>query len=296
MNGKIPIRDSRFLIVGLARNCSRFIEGNINILKKSFSSAKEISFLIIESDSIDNTKEQLKYLKEATNNFDFVSLGNLVPVFPKRTERIAYCRNYYLREISENSLYQNIDFVVVADLDDVNNGLTSEAVHSCWDTDIEWDVCCACQNGPYYDIWALRHTEWSPNDCLKQQSFLRELGESNFKSYYVSVLSRMINVSKNGKWIEVDSAFGGCAIYKRKYLLNVSYNGLTNDVEEVCEHVSLNEMIKKKNGRIFINPNFINATVVAHARNSHGFALISHWLMSQIKDILRFLNFNTQAK
>ena len=135
-------------------------------IDKSFSGFKK-SWFIVESDSNDETLEKLSSIK-GVENFNFKSLGKLEDKFPKRTERIAYCRNYYLQELENNEKFKNVDFLATVDLDGVNNLLTNDAVKSCWQMNNEWDVCSANQSGPYYDIWALRHKKWSPNDCWKE--------------------------------------------------------------------------------------------------------------------------------
>jgi hypothetical protein len=70
--------------------------------------------------------------------------------------------------------------------------------------------------------------------------------------------SRMLWFHRSLKPFEVDSAFGGLAIYKRQALTNIRYIGVDNNKEEVCEHVALNRQIKEKGGRIFINPAMMN--------------------------------------
>ena len=178
-------------------------------------------------------------------------MGDLRKRIPLRTERIAFCRNYYLNLIRKSSDYRYVDYVVVADLDGVNSSLTASAVASCWSRG-HWDVCTANQLGNYYDIWALRHPLWSPNDCWAQSRFLMTAGSSRFTAIFSSVLIRMINIAPNDDWINVESAFGGLAIY-RKCILDGGgfYKGLDDSGVEVCEHVSLHEHICHMGGKIF---------------------------------------------
>jgi hypothetical protein len=150
------ISSSKVLIVGLARNCQDTIEHEVQIINSAFSEAKTVNWLVIESDSDDETLATLEKLSENVE-FAFVTLGNLRKQYPKRTARIAKCRNRYLQELRANKKYNNIDYVVVADLDGVNSDLTKTAVRSCWKFTEEWDACFANQSKVYYDIWALRH-------------------------------------------------------------------------------------------------------------------------------------------
>jgi hypothetical protein len=107
--------------------------------------------------------------------FRFASLGQLQPTIPGRTDRIAHCRNRYLQEIAENPEYADIDFVVVADFDNLNTLVSAKSFRSCFKRQ-DWDVCTANQRGPYYDIFALRHPTWSPCDCLAQFRMLMRAG------------------------------------------------------------------------------------------------------------------------
>lgn len=284
----ISLQESSVLIVGLARNCERHLPDSIANLIESFSSAKILKFLVVESDSEDRTEEFLKHMALEDKNFHYTSLGHLQEQHQKRTERLAFCRNYYLGLIKECSEYQDVDYVVVADLDGVNNKLSAYSVESCWSR-IDWDVCAANQDGPYYDIWALRHPLWSPNNCWKLAEFLMAHGQGRFESIFSAVYGRMVRVQPDAEWIEVESAFGGLAIYRTKALENVSYAGLTPSGEEICEHVSLHQQIREKGGRIFINPKMLNASVVEHARNASGLGLVRFWFRCQLRGTLRYL-------
>lgn len=127
----ISLHESLVLIVGLARDCESQISRSITKLRESFSSAKTLKFLIIESDSSDDTNDVLKRLSLENDNFNYISLGHLQEKYPKRTERIAFCRNYYLKLIEDCSEYHNVDYVVIADLDGVNDKLSKDSVVIC---------------------------------------------------------------------------------------------------------------------------------------------------------------------
>ncbi|MCO7246809.1 hypothetical protein [Halomonas sp. Mc5H-6] len=277
-----PLEKSNILIVGLVRNCAKDIEINVNNIEASFCNAKSVKLYLLESDSTDSTCQILSRLSTTKVNFSFKSLGRLSDEIPKRTARIAFCRNYCVKQIKENPEYDDIDYVAIADMDGVNNKLRAEAVGSCWNRD-DWDVCAANQLGPYYDIWALRHKLWSPNDCWQQAEFLRSYGASHFKSVVASVYSRMVCVSPSSEWIEVESAFGGLAIYRKEALVSVKYNGLTENGEEICEHVAAHAQIRSLGGRIFVNPALINAEFVEHSRYVLKFGLARFWISCQIR-------------
>ena len=75
------LKRSNLAIVGLARNCEKTIRADIERLKGAVSDAKSIVWLIVESDSTDNTVIELKKLQNEIKNFQFVSLGILEKLF-----------------------------------------------------------------------------------------------------------------------------------------------------------------------------------------------------------------------
>lgn len=284
MDNVFPNR-AKFLVVGLVRNCERNLKSDIYTFEQALKTAESVAFLLIESDSDDESLSVLHDFNQDKKNVSFISLGVLRDKYPVRTERIAFCRNRYLQEIKDNPIYNDIDYVIIADFDGINNKLTETSIKSCFKGK-DWDVCCANQDGAYYDVWALRHNAWSPNDCNAQQRFLEAHGSGRFRSFLAAVLSRMLTISKTSEWIQVESAFGGCAIYRREVLLNAAYSGLTPEGDEVCEHVDFHRQIREAGGRIFINPEFINAGQVWHSRKAYGLGLVKFWLRTNARDLL----------
>jgi len=257
------VKEKSILIVGTARNVEGAINQTIAKLINAFSSFKNLSWLIVESDSSDNTITALQKLSANIPNFRYISKGLLQETMLLRTERLAACRNEYLKEIRENPLYSHIDYVVIADLDGVNNLLTPEAVISCW-TNSDWDVLTANQAGPYYDIWALRHKTWCPNDCFEQFRLLVDRGAEGNRALFTAVYSKMVNIPGVNPCIPVESAFGGLAIYRREALMKGSYAGLNSRGEEVCEHTTLHKTLIEGGYKIFINPALINTDYTDH--------------------------------
>ena len=262
------------LVVGLARNCAAHLQAVIATLQRSFVSCEQVSWLVVESDSGDNTVQTLRTIAAEMPMFRFVSLGALRESLPLRTARIAHCRNVYLKELRNNPEFSDVDHVAVADLDEANRLLNAEAFLSCWNR-ADWEVCTANQRGPYYDIWALRHDIWSPNDCHQSMAFLRAHGVSEKRAIASAIQSRMITLDENSDWLAVKSAFGGFAVYRRAVLERVQYIGLTDAHEEVCEHVTLHEQIIARGGRIFVNPRLINDADTPHSRYWKNYSTLS---------------------
>jgi hypothetical protein len=254
------------LVAGVTRNCEKTIEKDILKIYQALKACNNLKWLIIESDSNDETIAKLENLKASIPGFNYMSLGNLRHEIPLRTARIAHCRNRYLEELDTDCRYKDVDYVIVADLDGMNSLLTPEAFESCWARN-DWDVCTANQRGPYYDMYALRHPIWSPNDCLLQHKFLMKYGVNKLKSLDIAIYGKMIRIPEDSEWIEVDSAYGGLAVYRRSALTGAQYLGLNDEGGEICEHVTLNDHLKLNGSRIFINPRLINAGYTRHSKH-----------------------------
>lgn len=257
------IEEAKILITGLVKNCEKTIQNEVQSVHNAFSDAKTTSWLIIESDSSDETLERLSIL---SNQYPlkYISLGKLSGRYPGRTERLAYCRNTYLSEIVNNSEYSDVDYVVVCDLDGINKDLSKDAVLSCWECGIDWDACFANQKKFYYDIWALRHELWCPNDWIQEELFLRKFNVDEFTCRFTTSLSRMIHIPSNAKPIKVISAFGGLGIYKKELMLKGKYEGLTTNNLDICEHVTFHQTHLKDNN-LYIMPSLVNGILNNHS-------------------------------
>lgn len=252
------------VIVGVTRNCGSTIERDVGTLRSAFASFRQIRWFVVESDSEDDTVDCLRRLATDVPGFSYVSLGRLRDRYPRRTERIAVCRNVYLDAL-EGEPFARADYIAVADLDGINGQLTREAVDSCWTAGIAWDGCFANQHDLYYDVWALRHPDWNPGDCWRQQRFLMRFARSPAQAEYTSTFGKMIAIPPRSPWLEVDSAFGGLGIYRREALIGVRYSGLA-DGQEVCEHIEPHRMMRDGGARLFINPRLVNGGANEHSR------------------------------
>jgi hypothetical protein len=86
---------------------------------------------------------------------------------------------------------------------------------------------------------------------------------------FAAVYARMVTIPQDGEWIEVDSAFGGLAIYRRDCLRHARYIGLNKTGREICEHVPFHMALRKRGSRIFVNPKLINCAYTEHSRRVH---------------------------
>ena len=275
---------SSFLIVGTTRNCEKSLRKSFNTLKSSLGKVKKLQFLFVESDSSDNTINILNELSFENQNFKFISLGSLKEKYPLRTQRLAFCRNIYVNQIKENKKYKEIDYVIVSDLDNINDCLNTTALESCWERN-DWDMCSANQLGPYYDMFALRHKTWMPYDYKIKYKNLKKIKPKYKKHLYDILYSKMKTIPTNSPWIEVESSFGGLAIYKKKCFDNSEYVGLYKDGEEICEHVPFNQKLRTYGAKLFINPRLINAINTEHTEPATVWKIMRRRLKKIIKKI-----------
>jgi hypothetical protein len=258
----LNLTEKPIIIVGVVKNIEKSITRDIVNLTHAFGMFKEIHWYLVESGSSDKSKEMLTKIHSMDKNFRFESLA--LSSKP-RTEVIAEARNAYLSYLRDKPNIKEFPYIVVADFNLLNNKLTQKAVLSSWDRD-DWDVVTANQSGKYYDIWALRHDLWSPNDCWKHHAFLREYVKFPELAITYAIRSRMIKIPKNSNWIRVQSSFGGLGIYKTEILMKGNYyKGTDNYGNITCEHVPFHKELVDKGARLFINPRLINTRYTDHS-------------------------------
>ncbi len=254
------------LITGIARDVARILPKELNRIEKEMKSIFNlVNFLVIESDSKDNTTMVLNEIKNQKSNFNYISLGKIESRFPNRIERLAFCRNVYVKEIRDSKLYKDIDFIAIVDFDIKNNRLKLKKVEKLISED-GWDAIFANQTGRYYDIYALRKKGWVENDCfVEYKNFSMSISQQDAKE--LAIWSKMRKIKKNSPLIRVDSAFGGLGIYRKNVFMNFDYS-LPNEKIHESEHVSLHKKITDSNGLLFIVPSMTNFSWSTHNLSS----------------------------
>ncbi|MEO0680186.1 MAG: hypothetical protein AAF192_07205 [Pseudomonadota bacterium] len=259
------MRDRRgpVVVCGLVRNAVETLDQDVARIDAALAGFDQVRWLLVESDSSDDTVARLAAMKAARPGFDFLSLGRLADRTPERAERLALCRNAYLDRLREPGAYADCRFVAMADMDLLNDRLSAAAVDSVFVRD-DWDVATASQTGPYYDIWALRHPLWSPNDCEAAMAWLEARGAKHWHAARL-VEARQITLRPDMDWIEVDSAFGGFALYRREALLGAGrYDARAPDGSLQSEHVALHAAMRAEGRRLFVVPSLVNAQHTEH--------------------------------
>jgi len=256
--------DVSLLVVGVVRNGARRMGADLDRLQAATAGFASVQWLIVESDSTDDTVARLQARRAARPGFDYLSLGALRATHPLRTDRIAHCRNAYLDALAQQPRFAGVTHVLVADLDGVCGALRAESLAACFALPLDWAMCAANQGDYYYDIWALRHPQWCPGDAwAERQALVPLVGET--EADQLALFARMLHIAPGRAPIEVDSAFGGLALYRRDALSAGRYAGLDAQGREVCEHVALHAALRAAGHRLYIVPALINARRTRHA-------------------------------
>ena len=266
--------DKKVIVVGTISNASADLRKNLLRVIKSLQDFEVSKIFLVESDSTDATVAVLENLRDELENFDFLTLGSLKHGIPDRINRIRYCRNLYVKEIRELLKSDIIDYVVIADLDGMNTRITPNGIRSSI-TKGDWGAVIANQLGGYYDLLALRHPTWCPQDVMVELrtlqsridktplpffSFIRRTRRrlSYDQARRTAIYSKMKLISRRSPWIKVDSGFGGFGIYQASIFKNFDYSVTNRDLEFESEHVALSKRITESGLAIYINPRMIN--------------------------------------
>jgi len=276
--------DSSIIILAAARNVANIVESQVEVLKKSFHDFKEVRFYFVESHSTDSTVMILRTIEAKYKNFRFESISNISDPNKTRTERISLARNKAMEYAANFS--DSLDYVVVADVDGVNSGLTRSSVISNW-SNSDWDMVAANQRRDYYDVWALRLKGVCPNDCWEDfENFCKIMPKKT--AFSLSVKSKMKSFIGAQGFVRVDSAFGGIAIYKSSIYFDSEYRGISEKGIPICEHVPFNSNLVENGAKLFINSEFINShssTSSLPFRKRIKHLLVSNRIISNPRDI-----------
>ncbi|CAF1407962.1 unnamed protein product [Rotaria sordida] len=231
------LRSLRLTIVVCASNAEKVVDKCRNYIESIIDLFHPSSHILIgESDSRDNTLIKLHQWSRA----QIYTYGNLSKSIPKRTERIAFCRN----ELLEKARQLKSDYMLVLDIDIIGNNVNSFLSNFEYDTN-DWSVMTANAFGQYYDIWALRTLS---ETILNYDVWHRIWSMRSTGSYCNdSLLKNILNIHQKPfpierDLLEVRSAFGGAGLYKMDSTKNCYYSG----AHGICEHVPFHLCMREK--------------------------------------------------
>ena len=256
---------STAVICCTVRDCGDAMRRNIPRIERLRSKFKHSRVVIVENDSIDNTKEVLRDWAKRSAGITIISSdfqeNPLVANQPQQSRRkffarhrislMAKYRNKYLDQVRQWALAP--DFMIILDPDvhffDIEGIANSFGQPSSWDAissngkGIEYAWGGMYRHHVFYDAYALRKLEEEGPQTIEMIQQIQ---------YDYSDLEAGMPM------LRVLSGFNGLAIYRMEAIGDARYFCEDNEDEEVevlCEHVSLHRQMAE-NGyyRIFINP------------------------------------------
>lgn len=273
----------KILLVGTVSNVAKTLDKELKVVLKALSVFNNVDIFLVESDSDDQTTKVLNEIKLTTKNFNFITLGQLRKTYPNRLERIAQCRNVYVKYIREQYSISRWNCIAVADLDGMNFRLKKRGIISCLESKLNWDGIMANQKFGYYDVFALRAENWVEKDCFEEVNFFKKTlvppptYKSKIKGFFTNfnhydkirqlcIYDKMKRLNSKDGLIKVTSAFGGFALYKPNVFLQTEYASV-NGVES--EHVYLHKIAGEQEFKFYINPRLINNYFNAYNINKY---------------------------
>ena len=271
-----PITDMstiRVVIGGLARNCANNLQKNLVWIREALSLFHPDSqLLFITNDSVDNTQQILEEFTRDISNSKVYILDRLASRYASRTERLAFCRNLFMNHI--HTYHPTHEYAIIADLDDILVQFEASRLRACFDpalTPPKWDVLAALSSPRYYDMWALRSSRIGLNhDCIDAANHeMMDNGTPREQAHAMRIHNLAPKLKSSDPPYEVESAFGGLAIYRMSATKDCKYIGKADKcslgypieifnrfcLKEVCEHVTFHQQMRELNGaRIFIFP------------------------------------------
>lgn len=249
----------RAVVVGVARNVARPLPTVLENLARLANLYAETRFVFAVSDSTDATFQLIEQWLARDRRGRVLDLGDLEPALPVRAARIAAARNACLDEI-RRSPAAAYDHLIVADLDNVLEcRLEPDAfAHAAgWlDTSAERAGVFANSAPRYYDLWALRHDAWCPDDVW-HAIWGRNAAEPFEAAKIREVFDRQLRIPPQCPPIAVRSAFGGLGLYKMAAALAGTYSGIDPQGRPVSEHVAFNQAIVRASGQLHIFPSLM---------------------------------------
>lgn len=246
IHGKEIASRSNVLFCGIARNIERYLPYTIARIKALGSLFKSYAVFIFENDSNDRTLAQLQKWASEDNRVNIESATWNPPPFDDPRGRVrrfymAKARNEYLKYAKFFSHRNLIDYIIIIDMD-LDGGWSYHGILNSIGQNINWDIIGSnslCYKNIdnkwfklFYDSWAFRQLD-NPEVLDDSQA-------------------NLLVFNRGEPLVQVNSCFGGLAIYKPHFLSEGLYY-----TDADCDHPTLHNELVKRGYNIFLNPSQI---------------------------------------
>lgn len=242
--GKQIAKNSSVLICTIMRNIDKILPYTLARIEATRELFAKSHVYIYENDSVDGTKDIINSIDPKdgyTRDMDVIKPPKFTDM--KSIERrtiMANARNKYLEFAREYCAKNLVDYIIILDADLLGgwsyHGLLNSLGQRNWDIIGSNSIYYVEHEGKwhrlFYDSWAFR-----PLDHPEALSD----SEANLFSF-----------NRGEPMIEVNSCFGGLAIYK-PYFLSEEINYTNED----CDHPTLHNELVKRGYKIYLNPSQI---------------------------------------
>ena len=248
-------------ICGLVRDCRQAVARNWQALQKLQTADTQISWVFVENDSVDGSREWLEELATKHPNVTILGKdlgeltipasaeGRVMPGFSiRRISKMAFFRNLYLDHLKQQIGLENLDAVVVVDYDVYY--LSIGHLKQCIEQIKPGKVITAL--GSAYRRMFSTHFY----DCYAYRKHGNHLPQTYFEidSQRCSLWHKFRSIKAP---FQVDSNFNGCAVYPAAAFANSKYVVLPNNDPEVecyVEHVGLHAQMRADGIQIWLDP------------------------------------------
>lgn len=225
----------KVVLCGICKDIAQRIPHSMRIMEKIGNLFEDYRVIMYENNSGDATPQLLKDWQNRnqkvlaiTENISKADLDAMVinrhlngDFF--RIELIARARNVVLDTVLSDD-YADFSYVIWMDMDFIIEPRYS-AIQEIFETDREWDAIFAYGVDPYYRYW-----DWyALRDCRYP------IGAELLGKFWWRLHKQLI-LDPHGDWYPVQSAFGGCGIYKKESIKGCRYSALvTQDLARCIE-------------------------------------------------------------
>ena len=245
--GAVTAAGLKVAIVGLARNLGDLLPVTMQRIYDTAAMFRDYRIVIVENDSADGTAETLQQWAKDDPEHVIVQTNKtgrpqLRGFEPQRMQAMAEYRNRCQDLVREH--YSDCEYIIVLDTDawggwsnqGILNGIT-------WHERMPMAGCMASTSlFKHGGIQVAGEIKW----CHYDQFAFRWYGWAvRMEAWFPFWLP-----APGATPLEVNSAFGGLAIYKPEAYLSARYSSPDGD----CEHVHLHRMMKEKGWTTHLNP------------------------------------------